>query len=473
MTTLSSTKQPASGFTLWFPRIVTGIVLVWCLGWLFHTCPYPVLFGKYNERYIAFLSALFLFVPALAYFTSRFLVSTSELQGSRGKKYYIRPIHKWTAVLFVMMTAYISVGWLVSWLMGGGVSTRAVHDFHPYLQNVPKPLHAEQHVNRWGFKGDDIELVKPQGVYRVFVFGGSTVHCGTVPFEQTHVRLLEKKLQSHYPDKKIEVQNLGAEWHCSEHDVIKLMFDAQEFSPDLVIVFHGINDLIRALESDVFSDGPYRHDYRHYFGAVANLARPGKNTWTMINTAGGHWMSDFRFQQVRLHGPEGMGLNGSLTLFFPKTQPMDISHWNSLPAFERNMRRFVQVAQEQQYDVLLATQPSLYHKDLSATDQEVLVFPRSHQGKGRHVSLESMTDGMRQFNEVTKKIAADRDVRLVDLDAAMPKTTEYLYDDCHYTARGNALIGEHLAEAVIRADFIPRRMSGTKSGDAQPSLPEQ
>jgi len=472
MTNLSATRQPASGFALWFPRIVTALVVLWCLGWLFHTCPYPILFSKYDGRYLAFLAFLFPVVPTLAYFTARFMVSTSELRGSRGKRYFIRPIHKCAGALFLMMALYLVSGWLVGWLLGG-VSTHAAHKFHPYLQNVPAALYAGQHVNRWGFKGDDIELAKPQDVYRVFVFGGSTVHCGTVPFEQTHVRLLERRLKGQYPDKKIEVQNLGAEWHSSEHDVIKLLFDAQEFSPDLVIVFHGINDLVRALEPDLFCEGSYRHDYRHYLGPVANMARPGKNTWTIINTFGGHWMSDFRFQQVRIHGPEGRGLNGALTMFFPKTEPIDVSEWQSLPAFERNMRRFVQVAQEKQYDVLLATQPSLYRSDLSTTDQEVLVFPKSHQVKGRHVSLDSMTDGMRQFNDVTKKIAAENDVRLVDLDAAMPKTTEYLYDDCHYTARGNELIAAQLAEAVIAAEFIPHRVASRAPDNPLPELPEK
>jgi hypothetical protein len=74
-----------------------------------------------------------------------------------------------------------------------------------------------------------------------------------------------------------------------------------------------------------------------------------------------------------------------------------------------------------------------------------------------------MTDGMKQFNDVTKKIAAETGVHFVDLDAAMPKTIEHMYDDCHYTAKGNELIAEELAKAIIAAELVPRGLDARKS----------
>lgn len=459
---ISPIQRSNTAAATWFPRIVAGLFFLFALGFLFHTAPDPkILFNKYNGRYLLFLCLQFFIVLPLVYVTARFFATTSELTGSRGRKIAIRPIHKFGVGFVLLLIGYIGADWLIGRLISASVATHNAHAFHPYLQNVPRPGHAEQHVNRWGFKGDDIELAKPAGVYRIFVFGGSTVHCGTVPFEQSHVRLLEKKLKAHYPDRKLEVQNLGAEWHSSQHDVIKLMFDAQEFSPDLVVMFHGINDLVRGLESDLFAEGPYRQDYRHYFGAVSNLARPGKTAVQFFNTAGGHWCSDFRFQQVRLAGPEGNGLNGMLTMFFAKSTPVEITEWKSLPAFERNMRQFVRTAQEKQYQVLLATQPTLYRNDLSTTDQEVLVFAKSHQHNHQHPSLTSMTSGMQQFNDVTRQIAAESKVHFIDLEQAMPKTIEYMYDDCHYTAKGNELVAEQLSAAIIKADLI----RGTKASE--------
>ena len=442
----------------WTPRIVTFCAFLFSLGFLFHHCPYPILFGRYNERYLAFLFALYFLLLPLVYFSVRFFCVKSELKRSRGRVLVVTPPIKLGVAFVLSLIGFIVANWYIGRIISANVATHSAHVFHPYLQNVPRPLHVEQHVNRWGFKGDEIELQKPNDVVRIFFFGGSTVHCGTIPFEETHVRLLEKRLKEEYPDIKLEVQNLGAEWHTTQHDVIKLLFDSREFSPDIVLTFHGINDLARSFESDLFAEGEYRQDYRHYFGAVANLARPNKSALNFLNTACGHWCSDFRFQQVRLAGPEGNGLNGMLTMFFPKSESTEITHWNSLPAFERNLREFVRIAQEGQMEIVLATQPSLFRNDLSETDQEVLVFHKVHQFHGKHASLASMTAGMALYNDATRALAREQDVLLVDLDRQVPKTTEFMYDDVHYTRQGNELIAKEVGDALIAAKLIPRVM---------------
>jgi lysophospholipase L1-like esterase len=451
------------------PRIITLLFFLFALGFLFHTCPYPVLFGKYNLRYLAFLAALYGVLLPLAFFTIRFFCVNHELKRSRGRVFMVTPAIKLGAAFVLGLLGYIAADFYIGRLMSANVSTHSAHVFHPFLQNVPRPLHVEQHVNRWGFKGDDIDLQRPADVVRIFFFGGSTVHCGTVAYEDTHVRLLENRLRREYPNLKLEVQNVAAEWHTSQHDLIKLMFDAREFSPDLVIMFHGINDLARSFEDNLFAAGPYRQDYRHYYGAAANLARPGQTAVSFFNTAGGHWCSDFRFQQVRVAGPEGNGLNGMLTMFFPKSDPVEISDWKSLPAFERNQREFVRIARAAKMEVMLATQPSLYRVDLSQVDQEVLVFHKVHQTQGKHAALASMVAGMHQFNEVTRSIAKDEQILFVDLEQKVPKTTEFVYDDVHFTRRGNARVAELIGDEIVQQGVIIQIAARRGIGNSAPS----
>ena len=45
--------------------------------------------------------------------------------------------------------------------------------WHPFLQSVPPASDQKLHTNQWGFRGDDIELKKPESTFRVFVLGGS------------------------------------------------------------------------------------------------------------------------------------------------------------------------------------------------------------------------------------------------------------------------------------------------------------
>jgi lysophospholipase L1-like esterase len=452
----------------WSARLAYTAAILWALGWLLHTSFDPVVLGKYNLRYTIFLGVvLFVVLPAML-LVIRFFTTTSELRSSRERRIHVTPQHKLTALVFLSLVGYVIGTTVIHRLVAGTVGTHDAHVFHPYLQNMPKPGHAEQHVNQWGFKGDEIEIAKPANTFRIFVFGGSTVHCGTVPYEQSHCRVLEKKLRETYPDYRIEVQNLGAEWHATQHDVIKLLFIAQDFQPDLVIMFHGINDLVRSFSPDLFGEGPYRADYRHYLGPVTNLVHPDRAVWTATRIFGGHWCSDLFRDAVRLHGPEGRGLNGAIVMFFPKSQPVEIETWNSLPAFERNIRDFVSIAQSKRIATLLATQASLYRDDLSPRDQELLSFPKSHQFQGRHASLAAMTRGMRLYNDRTREIAKQTGARLVDVEAAMPKTTEYMYDDVHYTKAGNEFIANALADDIVRWGIVPATLTA-RAADSAPA----
>lgn len=457
----------------WFARLTTAAVVVFSLGFLAHTSHDPVVLGKYNLRYASFLALLFFALIPLFYATVRFLTVAHEIKLADGRATLVRARQKLTVAALVILVGYLSANWLIGRLVAGKVLTHDAHVFHPYLQNVARADVPGQHTNHWGFRGDEIELAKGPETFRVFVFGGSTVHCGTVDYEQTHCRLLEKRLRAAYPKYQIEVQNLGAEWHATEHDTIKLLFFAQDFAPDLAIVFHGINDLVRGFEPDLFSEGPYRSDYRHYLGAVTNLVRSDA-AGPLANVAAGHWCSDLRFDRVRLVGPHGTGIHDLRTFFYPKSQPVEIAEWRSLPAFKRNLRDFVMIAGMKQVRVLLATQPSLYRLDLTPREQELLGFPYSHQFHGQRASLKSMVEGMRVFNAATRRIARATGTRLIDLDRLMPKTTEYLYDDVHYTPAGNALIGDAFADDIIASRIVPETMRLRQQSDPRvPAEPAQ
>lgn len=455
---LASFKQ-VSPWAVWLPRFVTLALYVAAGGFLLHTSPEARVFGKYSTGYAVFLGGLFLVVIPGLHRLARFCAITQQLTSSSGKRVVIRPRHKLAVVAVFAGGCYLIASALIDHVLRRQALGFNPNIFHPYLQNSPTPDDPRLHVNRWGFRGDDLAVRKDADVFRVFVFGGSTVYCGTVPYEQTHCRVLEKRLRAAYPQYRIEVQNLGAEWHTSEHDTIKLLFLAQDFSPDLAITFHAINDLVRSLSPDMFAQGDYWPDYRHYYGGAANLATQGAKTPFLVRAATGHWCSDLRFDRMRLNGPDGHGIKGMRVLFYPKAQEIDIRDWKSLPAFQRNMGDFVHIARAKGMQVLLATQPSLYHDDLTLEERQLLSFPLSHYSEGRRPSLRAMIDGMRQFNDVTRRIARENRVELVDLEERMPKTTQYLYDDVHYTAAGNELIGNAFAEAIIESQFVDRVMA--------------
>lgn len=440
----------------WLARLASLVAFLFALGYLLHTSYRPVVFEKYDLPYATFLGFLFFIALPAFHFLARFCAATHELTFSSGRTLVVRPWQKLAVIFVAALVVSLTTMLVTAGMVSNRVVTYNLDIYHPYLQNTHLPNDPLEHVNRWGFRGDNLDVAKRDDAFRVFVMGGSTVYCGTVPYEQTHCKLLEKRLQEAYPRYRIQVQNLGADWHTTEHDTIKLLFLAQDFSPDLLIAFHGINDMVRSLSPEPFGEGDYWPDYRHYYGATAHLTL--RNQKAPASMAFSYWCSDLRFDQLHVRGPFGHGLGGVQTFFVPKTRPVEIAEWQSLPAFERNLRDFVAIARSKGMQVLLATQPSLYRDDLTPAEQQLLMFSLTHYRDGKRPSLHSLVEGMRIFNDATRGLGKESAVDVVDLEQRMPKTTDYLYDDVHYTPAGNELIGNAFADHIIESGIVDRVM---------------
>lgn len=418
------------------------------VGFLFHTSPSPSILSKFQPRY--FLALCFYFGVLLpgAYLLARFVGTTHTIRRSFGTEIKIRPWQKLKVLFVFSLIGYIAVHHWLTYVLNSAILTQNSDVFHPYLQNVPRPGDEVAGINDWGFRGEPIEKQKREGTFRIFVFGGSTVFCESVSFEETHCRILERELRARYPHQKIEVQNLGAEWHSSQHSVMKLLFTAAEFQPDLVIIYHGINDMVTSLTPNTFSRGKFRGDYGHFYGAIANMRQPGRIGRFLLQSAGGHWFSDFRLHAVRINGPYGGGLNGIQVLMFPRATPAEVE-WKSISSFERNLRDFVQIARSKGIKAVMASQPHIFRRDLGPREREVLLFAIAQQmDDGRMASLESMIQGFDLFNGTARQVAEENGIPFLDLESAVPKTLDFFYDDVHYTPQGNERIGNAMANFI-------------------------
>ena len=64
-------------------------------------------------------------------------------------------------------------------------------------------------------------------------------------------------------------------------------------------------------------------------------------------------------------------------------------------------------------------------------------------------SLQSLARAMQAYNDVTRRVAREEDVPLVDLARAVPSTLEYFVDDVHHTPRATGLISKEVAEVLV------------------------
>ena len=326
---------------------------------------------------------------------------------------------------------------------------RDIRRFHPFLQIAPLRNDKTLHVNSHGFRGDEITKEKPKDVFRIFFLGGSTVFSGEQFYENTHVGLFEHKLRERYPDRKIEILNAGYQWYTTEHSLIQYLFKIKDYDPDLIIMWHGVNDFYRSFLTPRFTYGKFESDYSHFHGPVARVAREHFKPAPVVRF---HLVS--MVYLIREFYSKISADKVANTLF----KPVEISDFPSLAPFKRNLISMVQATKADHVELILGTQPVLYREGLNQKELDSLwVYKTMCLQNGKYPNLKSATLAMNKFNQATRTVAESYGVTLIDLDAQVPKSEKYFWDDCHYTKEGQALVGEKLFQFVVDGGFLERK----------------
>lgn len=424
----------------WVIRVLGAAAYLFIyLGLILHSSGGPVL-GRYSWLY--FLGLLGLGLASLpGLFLLRFL--TTDAPPEDGEADEAAAPRRASARRKMLVAAALALAAAVigELVIQGRVHRQArkqVAKLHPFLQIQGRPNKASSPTNSHGFRGEPIARDKPAGVFRIFFMGGSTVQCRSVDFEASHVRLLEKRLRARYPERRIEVQNVGHEWYTTRHSLSNYLFRLKDFKPDALILYHGINDLCRSFAPARFASGPPRADYAHFWGPMAGPALTP-------------------FHRSPLPYPYLLGWLGQDFLYSDllAARPTAIDDFASLRPFERNLRSLVAATRADGARLMLATQPYSYREDMSA-EERALVWMNSYlcEQDGRYPDISSMARGLAAFNDATRRVAASAELPLVDLAAGVPKDGVHFRDGVHYREAGNQVIAGLVFEAIERARWL-------------------
>jgi lysophospholipase L1-like esterase len=101
------------------------------------------------------------------------------------------------------------------------------------------------HANAERFRGPDVRIPKPEGVFRIAIFGGSTTHGWGVADEET-IDAWMRKLFTDRGFGEFEIVNLGFDGYDSWQCLQRWRSDGTRFDVDAVIVNAGVNDVRNA-----------------------------------------------------------------------------------------------------------------------------------------------------------------------------------------------------------------------------------
>lgn len=277
-------------------------------------------------------------------------------------------------------------------------------------------------INSRGFVGPEFEERKQEGTFRIFALGDSCTFGGS--WKEAYPAVLQGLLNSATLKHRVEVINAGIEGYNSEYALARLKEELLPYSPDMVIVYIGWNDLMKVNPN--------------------NLSSTGKYPWAASLMERSYLMKGlsklmFFYLRPALMTP-GIEADQSGSHVFDGFVPM---------TYRENLTAIVEILRKRGIAVLLVTlptavQPHMSIQELKARD---IFFPY-YAGA---YSVDKFLSLHRSYNSVIRSVASERNVTLVDLDLIFNGYDKkgLFWDTMHPSAEGHILLAQSLLGRVI------------------------
>jgi len=280
--------------------------------------------------------------------------------------------------------------------------------------NRPDQSSAYFRIDASGFRGGG--AASRTAGPRIFVVGGSTAFgTGLAGDAQTFPAQLEARLPS------ARVTNAAVIGYASGQELTSIVLHILDLEPDLVIALNGIND---AMVSDYES----RRSYGAGFNGLSGMIE--KPMQDLVIFTDPNPLRRLAFGLPRLLFPE------IIRRLSPAWVPAGehASAKRSAEIYLRNMEKAHRILAAHGVAFLCALQPL-------------------------RADADARSSGLLERFRVLKRAAhaglAEREIQFVDLQRAPGLRPEMFLDSMHLDARGNALLAEVVAQAIVQRNLLP------------------
>ncbi len=229
-------------------------------------------------------------------------------------------------------------------------------------------------------------------------------------------------MRTHYKTDKIEVLNFGVSWAFSAYSLVNFELRGLDFDPDLVIVYHGINDLARLGYPD------FRGDYTQ---STKDLDYPYKllqkipaglfRSYVFSVFSGLIAKNVFNITQGDL----------SKNVFVDSVKSRN--KLAGISIYKRNLSNIGHICNGRGIDLVLAS---------------FAFCSLTHPKAARALSI---------MNSIVKSVAEEGNFIFVDQRKLIPpECGKYFADNWHFTNEGTARMANNFAEAIIKSGTIDK-----------------
>ena len=338
-------------------------------------------------------------------------------------------------------------------LQNSDISNHPRYSPHRYIGFYPTPnyIKGKDRHNSLGYRGDEIDIPKPAGQFRIVCLGGSTTYTADVKdYRNSYPYLLEIFLNTKGYDDVTVVNAGGGSWSSWE-SLINFQLRVLDLEPDLVIVYHGINDISPRF---VWPPEAYRGDnsgarapnqtgiFMPSIFEYSTLLRIAMISTGLINSHASfestidrrpdtYYGTLFNKQKTSGVYPEGI---------FEEVSAADILKTNKADYFERNIQSIVAIAKSRGIDVVLSSfaySPLFTDQPKVASDEYIAAY--------------------KENNRLLKAMANDTNQHFFDFAEKFPTEKRWYTDGRHVNEAGALLKAELFGDFLIDAQLLPPR----------------
>ena len=300
----------------------------------------------------------------------------------------------------------------------------------PYVNYVAWPEYAGH--NRLGYRGPEVEIPKPDGVFRIVALGGSTTYGISTSWEDAYPAQLQSRLREEYGYTHVEVVNAGLSGYSSWDTLANFAFRVLELEPDLVIFYEGINDVQpRAVPGECYRGLNPMRGLNPTRGLFERPQIPISSALYRLLAIPLGWMAD----------PSALDSQYSS---FPVECPMDSLtderiQQNPPVYFERNLRNLILLVQGNHIQMALST----------------WTYNRNAENGALSPARQA---AVTEHNEIIRQLADEYHLPLYDLDATdFWQTREYWVDvdAIHMAVPGTHEQARRYAAFLVEQELIP------------------
>jgi lysophospholipase L1-like esterase len=272
----------------------------------------------------------------------------------------------------------------------------------------------------------------------IIAVGGSTTECLLIPDGKTWCDILAKKLQRHY--KPVWVGNGGLDGTSTYGHLVFLKDYIIKMHPKVVLFLVGANDI----GLGTHSADDLKHLKKPSSGWLASCWERLINHSEVL----GYAINFYRYSKATRMGLVHAILNFAelpqVEIPPEKVRALLQEHQETyLKPYAQRLIKLIEICRQNSIEPVFITQPTVFGD---------LIDPATGADLGKAISWswngKTTWEILELYNETLRTTAGQHHVFVIDLAREMPKSTEFFYDNYHFTNIGcqqvAAIIDKHL-----------------------------